>query len=389
MRIPGLLDLEDRRHQPVEVAALHSTDRHHRHAAHLRQQFLALLAQLGESAVLVLDEVPFVDRDDHGAALAFDQIGERQILLFEGDRGIEQQHHHFGVLDGAEGIADGELFELLLDASLTADAGGVDEVDDAAFPLPRHHDRVARDAGFRAGEQPLFADHAIDQRGFAGIGAADDGDVEVALGVPAQRRAVLGRAVVLREVDIDVGQLLVDRRRRGLGIDRLADDGVEIGKTQPMLGGERHCLAEAERIGLHQPRFRRPALGLVGDEVHFLAGFAQHLGEALVERRHPGPRVDHEEDHVSVADGDLGLLPHPILERAVGAVLVAGGIKDAEAQISDPTLGLATVARYARRIVDERNLPADEAVEQRGFADIGSADDSDDRTHNVGPWSAP
>ena len=60
--------------------------------------------------------------------------------------------------------------------------------------------------------------------------------------------------------------------------------------------------------------------------------------EALVERRHAGAGVDHEQDHVGFADGDLGLLAHPVFERAVGAVLVAGGIEDAEIQVADAAL---------------------------------------------------
>ena len=69
-----------------------------------------------------------------------------------------------------------------------------------------------------------------------------------------------------------------------------------------MLGAQaRPARRSPSLIGLHQARLGRAALGLVGDEVDVLAGLAQHLREALVERRHAGPRVDHEEDDVGVA----------------------------------------------------------------------------------------
>ena len=90
---------------------------------------------------------------------------------------------------------------------------------------------------------------------------------------------------------------------------------MQVGQAQAVLGRQRDRLAEAELIGFHQPRLGRPALGLVGDEVHVLAGLAQHLGEALVERRHAGAGVDHEQDDVGFADGELGLLAHAVFER--------------------------------------------------------------------------
>jgi hypothetical protein len=45
-----------------------------------------------------------------------------------------------------------------------------------AVPLEFDGDRIAGDAGFGPGQQPIFAEQAVDQRRFAGIGAADNGD---------------------------------------------------------------------------------------------------------------------------------------------------------------------------------------------------------------------
>jgi hypothetical protein len=102
--------------QLVEIAPGEAGERDQRDAAQLRQQALAFLAQLGEAGLLVLDQIPFVERDDHGAAFALDEVGQRQILLFEGDGGVEHQDDDLGVLDGAQAVADGELFELFGDA---------------------------------------------------------------------------------------------------------------------------------------------------------------------------------------------------------------------------------------------------------------------------------
>ena len=115
--------------------------------------------------------------------------------------------------------------------------------------------------------------------------------------------------------------------------------------------------------------------------MHVLAGLAQHLGEALVERRDAGAGIDHEQDDVGVADRDLGLLAHPVFEAAIADILVAGGVEHAEFQIAEPPLALAAVAGDAGLVVDQRELPADQPVEQRRFADIGPADNSDGDAH--------
>src|SRR5690606_13886382 len=134
--------------------------------------------------------------------------------------------------------------------------------------------------------------------------------------------------------------------------DSCGDDGIEFGKSQTMLSRESDWLAEPKPEGFHQTMLSRLALGLVADQVHMLAGLAQDLGEALVERHHAGAGVDHEEDDVSFADCQLGLLAHAIFERAVLDVLITSRVENTEGQIGDAALGLAAVARNAGGVVD-------------------------------------
>ena len=336
--------------------------------------------------VLVLDQVPFVDRDDQSAALALDQIGQRQILLFERDSGIEHQHHDFGILDRAQAIAHGQLFQLAGDLGAAADTGGIDQVDHPAFPFPRHQNAVAGNAGLGADQHAVFADHAVDQRGFTGIGTADNGDVEVALGIPAQRGFIaLAFQHVLGDIDIDLGHFLEIGNIGGLlglgGVDGLGDDGIEFRQPQPVFSRKRNRFAKAEAEGFDQTRLGSAAFGLVADQVHDLAGLAQNLSKALIERHHAGARVDHEQDDVGFLDRQLGLLAHAVFEAPIGHVFVTGGVEHAEAEISDMAFGLTAVAGDAGRIIDKRNLAADEPVEQRGFADIGATDNGNGDGH--------
>ena len=86
--------------------------------------------------------------------------------------------------DGARGFdGDFHLFERGLDddvvgffAAQQADAAGVHEREGFSAPLGLGGDAVARDAGLVMHDRNPLADDAVEQRGFADIGPADDGD---------------------------------------------------------------------------------------------------------------------------------------------------------------------------------------------------------------------
>ena len=58
-----------------------------------------------------------------------------------------------------------------------------------------------------------------------------------------------------------------------------------------------------------------------------------------------------------------------------------GGIDHGEIEIAEPALAFAPVTRDAWAVVDQRDAPADQPVEQRRLADIGAADDGDGEAH--------
>ena len=54
-----------------------------------------------------------------------------------------------------------------------------------------------------------------------------------------------------------------------------------------------------------------------------------------------------------------------------------GGVEQGEGKVAELGRRFAHVARHARRVVDDGAALADQAVEQRRFADVGTADDGD------------
>ena len=148
-----------------------------------------------------------------------------------------------------------------------------------------------------------------------------------------------------------------------------------------MLGGNLDGIAEAERVGFHRAGFAVLAFALVGDQHHRLVGAAGEIGKGAVVRRQAGPRVDHEHQRVGKRDRGFGLLLHPRGERALGALVEAGGIDHGEFEIAKARLALAAVAGDAGFVVDQRELLPDQPVEQRRLSDIGPADDGNRKGH--------
>jgi hypothetical protein len=150
-----------------------------------------------------------------------------------------------------------------------------------------------------------------------------------------------------------------------------------------MLGGDRDRIAEAEAIGLAGIDLALLGLALIGDQQDRRLALAQAPGEMLVERRHAGAAVDHQQRDVGFLDRGLGLLAHPGFQAVVERVLEPGGVDHREIEIAEMRLADPAVAGDAGLIVDDRQLLADQAVEQGGLAHIGASDDGDGEGHDL------
>ena len=363
--VPDRVGIDHRLYQPVEPLAEPARHRDDRHAFYLRQPVVGLAAQLAGFG-LALDQVPFVHAEHQRPALALHQIGDAQVLLLERALDVHQHDHDFGETDRVERVGDGELLQLLLDARLAPHAGGVEQAEFAAVPLERHRDGVARDAGLRPNEQTLLAEQAIDQSGLADIGTTDDGDADRARG------------------DVGFGLLVLLLGRRGEFRQGRADRVVEIRQTFAVLGRNRNRIAKAELIGLNGV-LSGTQLALVGDDDDGLAGAPHHIGELPVDRRQAGTHIHQEQHRVGALDRGGGLLHHAADKSIRSAFVEARGVDHRKRKIAETPLPFAAVARHAGTVVDQREPHADEAIEQRRFADIRPPDDRESEAHKIKP----
>jgi hypothetical protein len=164
-------------------------------------------------------------------------------------------------------------------------------------------------------------------------------------------------------------------------LDHLLDGIAQVREAEFVFGRERHRLAQAEREALHAAGLAVPALALVGDQHHRRGPAPQPVGEMAIERRQPGAGVDQQQRQIGGFDGALGLIAHARLEARRLGLLEPGGIDHREAQVEQPRLALAPVAGHARLLGDQRQALADQAIEQRRLADVGTADDGDGEAH--------
>jgi hypothetical protein len=322
----------------------------------------------------VFHDVPLGDAEHQAAAFAQGELGDLQILFLEGLARVHHQHDDVGEADRVRGLGGRHPLELFLHLGALAEAGGVDQADLAILPAPRHLHAVARDAGFRPGDEAVVLQQRVDQRRLARVRAADKGE--------AHRTIRLGRGFGVGIERLVFVVFLTLQARGDVGARFIGHQAIiEIAHPLAMFGGERNGFAEAHTPGIGDAALALPAFALVGAQNDRLAGFAEQLGEALVQRRHAFAGVEQEDTNIGLADGDLGLPAHARFQRTVGDIVEAGGIDQLEFEIAQAAGRFLAVAGDAGLIVDDRDLPSSEPVEQRRLAHIGASHDGCRQRH--------
>ena len=121
------------------------------------------------------------------------------------------------------------------------------------------------------------------------------------------------------------------------------------------------------------------AVHLVHGIDHGFARGPQPLGNFDVGRQQSLPAVHEEDDDVRLLDGERGLLPHLHVHGVFGLGFEPAGVHEQELLVLPLGLGVVPVPGDAGHVLDDGEVPADDPVEEGGFADIGPADYGDDR----------
>ena len=218
-------------------------------------------------------------------------------------------------------------------------------------------DGVARGAGDIRDDGAVGAQDAVEQRRLAGIGAADDGDVQ--------------------GVGELIGDLVLFLRKQGHDIVE------QVARAVAMQGRERRGLADAERIELPDAVvFAIGVVELVHQQKDRLVAALEHAGDRLVLLGDAGAAIDHKQDDGGFLGGGKGLVADGrgkdviALER-----LDAARVDDGELAAVPIGRVVRAVARDATGLVDDGVRGLGQAVNERGLAHVGASDDGDDWFH--------
>jgi hypothetical protein len=145
---------------------------------------------------------------------------------------------------------------------------------------------------------------------------------------------------------------------------------------------DRKHFLEPEPREFIQVLFREARVHLVDRHHHGLAAGPQFLRNLTVQRHDTFLHVDHQNNRARRVNGDFDLRQRGLDDDIFGFFAAqqadAAGVYEREGFSVPLGLDADAVARDAGLVMDDGNAPLDDAVEQRGFPDIGPADDGDE-----------
>ena len=203
------------------------------------------------------------------------------------------------------------------------------------------------------GDRPLVTDEAIEQRRLADVGPTHDRHRGAGVDghVLLRRPTALGRRVFRQAAHHLVEQLTGSPTVQGTHHPRVAE--TETG--------------EVPGVGL-----AARGVDLVGHEHDRRPGPAQVGSHRLVLVGHTDRHVHHEQHQVGHPDGPLGLGADLSLEP-VGAAQPASCVDESERTTVPLGDELLAITGDARSFLHDRDPLADDAVDERGLADVGPA----------------
>ena len=151
----------------------------------------------------------------------------------------------------------------------------------------------------------------------------------------------------------------------------------QIVDAAAVLGGDGEHLRDAEAVEVVDQRRLFFAVDFVDGEEQRPVGFAQQAREFEVGAGEFGASVDDHDDGGGFVEGDAGLAKDFRRDQIFFFGEDAAGVDDAQLAAFPFGIAVEAVAGDAGFVADNGAARAHDAVEERGLADIGAADDGD------------
>jgi len=148
-----------------------------------------------------------------------------------------------------------------------------------------------------------------------------------------------------------------------------------------VLGGNRNRITEAQSIRLGYAGKGCSTLGLIGDKNDGFAGPPKPIGEMAIGLGNAFARIDDEQAYIHAVERPFRLRLHARGKREWCRLLEPGRVDDPETEICDPAFAFTAVTGHPGCIVDERQPPADQPVEECGLADVRPSENCNRKAH--------
>ena len=113
---------------------------------------------------------------------------------------------------------------------------------------------------------------------------------------------------------------------------------------------------------------------------------AQNIGKYLIGGRDTGAGINHKQARIGHANCPLCQTAHAPLQAFICGLFQSSRINNGEFQMPQTRFAFAQVASHPRLIIHQSELSPHQAVEQCGFSNIWTANNSQSKGHR-GPLS--
>ena len=337
---------------------------------------IELALQLGhhlQSLLGIVDQLPLVEHHHDRAAGGVDALGQSLILAGDAVGRVDHQQGDVGPVDGAQGADHRVVLGRVVDPAAAAHARGVDEHDGSIGGFDQCVDGVTRGAGHVVHDRSILTHEPVEEGALADVGPTHDSDTRwrcIAC-LPQLRR--------IFEIDADRGILVVVHRWKQ------RDDLVEqIAGTAAVECADRIGITGTEGQELPPVVLAPLVVGLVGHQQDRRFDPPQPVGQRLVVLGDTRCRVDEEQHHIGSLHSSFDLAADLDIE-IVAARQPPTGVDQQEVHAEPVGLCLLAITGHAGAVFDNRNLLADDPVEQGALADVGTPDDDNGgQRHDAG-----
>ena len=158
---------------------------------------------------------------------------------------------------------------------------------------------------------------------------------------------------------------------------------IKFTKAFAMFGRKGNWVPKAEAIGLIDARGSSFTFAFVRTKDNRCASTAKPLCKMLVHWCHTVPRIIKHQCDVCFINSLARLLAHTVRQRARSTFFQPGSVDKIKFKISDITVSCTAVTCYARRIINDCQLLANQTVKQSGFAHVGTTNNGKCKTHFI------